>query len=64
MEIDLPLKPTDENNATIKKLYEDWKHFNKCCMMMMENCMDEAVLTNIPNVDTSKGLLEEIRKEV
>ena len=63
LQIDLPLKPTDENSATIKKLYEDWNHFNKCCMMMMENCMDEAVFTSIPNVDTSKGLLEEIGKK-
>ena len=43
LEIDPPKKPNDESSAIIKKLYEDWKHSNKCCMMMMENCMDEVV---------------------
>ena len=43
LEIGLPKKPTDESSVTVKKLYEDWKHYNKCCMMMMENCMDEDV---------------------
>ena len=37
LEIDLPKKLTDESSETVKKLYEDWKHSNKCCMMMMEN---------------------------
>ena len=43
LKIDPPKKPTDESRAAVKKLYDDWKHSNKCCMMMMENCMDEVV---------------------
>ena len=62
LEIDPPKKPNDESSAVIKKLYEDWKHSSKCCMMMMENCMDEVVYASILKVDTTKGLLEEIRK--
>ena len=63
LEIDTPEIPTDESTAVAKKLYEDWKHFNKCCMMMMENYMDEAIYASIPKVDTAKGLLEEIGKK-
>ena len=48
LEIDPPEKPTDESSAVVKKLYEDWKYSNKCCMMMMENCMDETIHTSIP----------------
>ena len=28
-----------------------------------ENCMDEAIYASIPKVDTTKGLLEVIRKK-
>ena len=63
LEIDLREKPTDDNSASVKKLYEHWKHFNDCCMMMMENCMDEAVYARISKMDTTKGLLEERRKK-
>ena len=31
LEIDPPEKLTDDNSAVVKKLYEDWKHSNKCC---------------------------------
>ena len=60
LEIDPLEKLTDTSSATVKKLYEDWKYSNKCCMMMMENFMDEVVYASIPKVDTTKGLLEEI----
>ena len=53
---------TDESSAAAKKLYEDWKHSNKCWLMMMENCMDEAIYVIIPKVDTTKGFLQKIRK--
>ena len=46
--IDPPKKPTDDSSAAVKKFYEDWKHFNKCCMMMMENCIDEVAYARIP----------------
>ena len=59
LEIDPPKKPTNDSSVIVKKLYEDWKHSNKCCMMMMKNCMDEeAIYACIPKVDTTKGLLE------
>ena len=70
MKLDLALKIdpleklTNDHSDVVKKLYEDWKHFNKCCMMMMENCMDEAVYASIPKVGIIKGLLEEIRKKL
>ena len=57
LEIDPPEKPTNDSSVIVKKLYEDWKHSNKCCRMMMENCMNEAVYSSIPKVDTPKRLL-------
>ena len=63
LDVDPPKKSTDDNSATIKKLYKDWKHFNKCCMMMMENCMDEAISISIPKVDTIKRLFKEIGRK-
>ena len=68
MKLDLHLekdpleKSTDDNSAAVKKLYEDWKDSNKCCMMMMENFMDAVVYVSIPKVDTTKGLLKEMEK--
>ena len=43
-EIDSPKKQTNKSNAIVKKLYEDWKHSNKCYMMMMDNYMDGEFL--------------------
>ena len=43
VEIDPLEKPIDESSAVVKKLYDGWKHSNKCCKMMMENRMDEAI---------------------
>ena len=63
LEIDPPKKLTNESSATVKKLYEDWKHSNKCCMMMIENCTNEAIYASIPKVGIAKGLLEEIGKK-
>ena len=63
LEIDPLEKSTDDSSVAVKKIYEDWKHSNKCCMMMMENCMDEAVYASIHKVHTTKRLLEEIGKK-
>ena len=63
LEVDPPKKSTDDTSVAIKKLYKDWKHSNKCCIMMMENCMDEAIYASIPKVDIAKRLLEEIGKK-
>ena len=64
LEIDPLEKLTYESSATVKKMCEDWKHSNKCCMMIMENCMDEAIYASIPKVDTTKRLLEKIGKKL
>nr|XP_048333660.1 uncharacterized protein LOC125423449 [Ziziphus jujuba var. spinosa] len=69
MKLDLTLEmhppeiPTDESSVEIKKPYEDWKHFSKCCMMMIENYMDESIYASISKVNTAKELLEEIGKK-
>ena len=42
---------------------KDWKHSNKCCMIMIENFMDEVVYASIPKMDTTKELLEVIGKK-
>ena len=62
LEIDPLEQLIDDSSVIVKKLYEDWKHSNKCCMMMMENCMDEVVYASIPKLDIANGLCEEIGK--
>ena len=39
LEIDPLEKLTGDSSVTVKKLYEDRKHSNKCCMMMMDQCI-------------------------
>ena len=51
LEIDPPETLTNESSSVVKKLYDDWKHSNKCCMMMIENCMDEAIYTSVATLE-------------
>ena len=44
LKVETPLKPTIESFANEKKFYGDWEYSNRCCLMIMDNHMDELYL--------------------
>ena len=41
LKVEAPLKPIVESSANEKKSYEDWEYSNSCCLMIMENHMED-----------------------
>ena len=56
-------KPTAESSANEKKFYEDWEDSNSCCLMIMENHMEESIYANIPKIENVKGFLNAISRK-
>lgn len=46
-------KPIAKSIAEVKALYEDWKYFNKCYMIIMKSHMDESMYASLLRVDTT-----------
>ena len=51
------LKPTVESSTKEKKFYEDWKYSNNCCLMIMENNMEDSIYESIHKTRSSLMLL-------
>ena len=58
-----PTKPTIESSANKKKFYEEWENFNSCCLMIMENHMENSIYANIPKIENEKEFLDTINKK-
>ena len=56
-------KPTTESSAKEKKLYEDWEYSNCCCVIIMENHMEDSIYASIPKIKNSKEFLYAISKK-
>ena len=56
-------KPTVESFTNEKKFYEDWEHSNRCCLMIMENKMEETIYASIPKIENAKEFLDAISKK-
>ena len=56
-------KPTIESCANEKKFYEDYEYSNSCCLMIMENHMEDSIYENIPKTENAKELLEAVSKK-
>ena len=63
LKVDAPLKPTIEGSANEKKFYEDWEYFNSCCLMIMENHMEDSIYENIPKIENAKEFLNVASKK-
>ena len=50
LKIEAPPKPTSESSANEKKFYEDCEYYNSCCLMIIENHMEESTYASIPKI--------------
>ena len=57
LNVEAPPKPIIENSTSEKKFYEDWKYSNSCCLMIMENHMDDSIYASIPKIENVKEFL-------
>ena len=63
LKVKAPLKPIDESFANEKKFYGDWEYSNSCCLMIMENHMEDFTYENIPRTENAKEFLDAISKK-
>ena len=43
LKVETPLKSTVESSTNEKKFYQDWEYPNSCCLMIMDNHMQEYI---------------------
>ena len=47
LKVEAPPKPTIKSSAKEKKSCEDYEYSNSCCLMIMENHMEESIYASI-----------------
>ena len=63
LKVQAPLKLIVESSVNEKKFYKDYKYSNSCCLMIMENHMDESIYAAIPKIENAKEFLDAISKK-
>ena len=63
LKVEAPSKPTIESFAKEKKSYEDWEYSNSCCLMIMENHMEDSIYESIPMTENANEFLDAIGKK-
>ena len=63
LKAEAPPKPTAESSANERKFYEDLEYSNNCCLMIMENHMEESIYASIPKIENAKEFLDAISKK-
>ena len=63
LKVKAPPKPTIESSANEKKFYEDWEYVNSCCLMIMENHMEDSIYASIPKIENAKEFMYVISKK-
>ena len=63
LEVEVTPKPTTESSAKEKEYYEDTKYSIRCCLMIMENHMEDSIYVSIPNIENGKDFLYVISKK-
>ena len=48
LKVEAPPKPTTKSFASEKKSYENREYSNNCCLMIMENHMEDSIYESIP----------------
>ena len=56
-------KPTIESFANEKEFYEDWEYVNSCCLMIMENHVEDSIYASIPKIENAKEFMYVISKK-
>ena len=57
LKIEAPPKPIALSSTNEKKLYEDWEYSNSCCLMTMENHMEDSIYASIPKIENATEFL-------
>ena len=60
LKVEAPPTPTIESSANEKKFYEDWEYSNSCCLMIMENHMQDSIYASITKIENAKEFLDSI----
>ena len=63
LKVEAPPKPTVESCASEKKSYEDSEYSNSCCLMIMENYMEDSIYESIPKTVNVKEFLDAVGKK-
>ena len=63
LKVEASPKPTAKSFANEKKFYEDWEYSHSCCLMIMENHMEDSVYASIPKIENAKDFLYAISKK-
>ena len=63
LKVEAPPKPSAKSSTNEKKFYEGCEYSNSCCLMIMENHMEDSVYASIPKIENAKYLLYAIRKK-
>ena len=55
LKVEAPSKPTADSSANEKKSYEDCGYSNSCCLMIIENHMENSIYESIPKTENAKN---------
>ena len=63
LKVEAPPKLITESYTSEKKSSKDWEYSNNCCLMIMENHMEDSIYESIPKTDNAKEFLDVIGKK-
>ena len=62
LNVEAPPKPTT-SSASEKKSYNDCEYSNSCCLMIMENHMNDSIYQSISKTENAKEFLDSVGKK-
>ena len=63
LKVEAPPKLQAESSTSEKKSYEEWEYSNSCCLMIMENHMEDSIYESIPKTRNGKEFLDVVGKK-
>ena len=63
LKVEAPPKLQAESSTSEKKSYEEWEYSNSCCLMIMENHMEDFIYESIPKTGNGKEFLDAVGKK-
>ena len=63
LKVEAPSKPIVESSTNEKKSYENCEYFNSCCLMIMENHMENSIYESIPKTENANEFLNVVSKK-
>ena len=54
LKVEATPKPTVESSTNEKKFYKDCEYSNSCCLMIVENHMEDSIYASIPKIENAK----------